>query len=103
MPQTDSSMTQSYNGGLMITSEVVIDIVKRDIKVSGLEEAIRNFKPMRGYFATVMGWAETVKQVDDLFSEARTSQEKEKARLLSINQNLNLTMKGDNLSYTEIQ
>lgn len=99
----DSSTLQPHDGGLMITSEMVLDTVRRDIEVYGLDEAIKRFERVRSYFAAIPGWAETVRQVDDLFIEERRRLKKEKARPLTVNQNLNLTMKGNNLSYNEVQ
>ena len=85
----------------MITSEVLVDTVKRDFKVNGLDEAIRNFKPVRGYFATILGWAEAVQMGDDLFIEERIRLEKEKAQPVIVNHNHNTTINANNAQYTE--
>ena len=101
MSQTDFSTLQPHTGGPMITSEVLVDTVKRDIKVNGLDEAIRNFKPVRGYFAAIPGWAEMVQMVDDLFIEERIRLEMEKSKQVVVDQSRHITMKGNNAKYTE--
>ena len=100
MSQMDSSL-QSYPGGLMITSEMVIDIVRRDIKVYGLDEAIRRFEKVRGYFAAIFGWSETVRQVDDLFIEERRILEMEKAKQVVVDQSRHITLNSNNAQYNE--
>ena len=85
----------------MITSEMVLDTVRRDIEVYGLDEAIKRFERVRSYFAAIPGWAETVRQVDDLFIEERRRLKKEKAQPMIVNHNRNTTINANDAQYIE--
>ena len=68
---------------LNITQENVVGVIKRIIKVDGLEAARAAFRQMNEFFSGLPGWAETTDDVYNIFAEARRKehQEQHAARL----------------------
>ena len=56
---------------LNITQIDVMMVIRRIIKVDGLEAARAAFKQMNDFFSGMKGWAETTDAVYDLFAEKR--------------------------------
>ena len=72
---TKPPMTNSLN----ITKDDVMKVIKRIIKVDGLEAARSAFQNMNDYFSSIQGWAETTDELYDLFAEKR-KEEKQQQR-----------------------
>ena len=68
---------------LNITQDDVVKVIKRIIKVDGLEVAREAFRQMNWFFSGLPGWAETTEDVYDIFATARRKehQEQHAARL----------------------
>ena len=64
---------------LNITQIDVMMVIRRIIKVDGLEAARAAFKQMNDFFSGMKGWAETTDAVYDLFAEKR-KEEKQQQR-----------------------
>ena len=58
-------------GKLNITQDDVVRVVRRIIKVDGLDVAKAAFRQMNEFFSGQEGWAETTEAVYDLIAEVR--------------------------------
>jgi hypothetical protein len=68
---TGTPITNTLN----ITQDDVMGIVRRIIKVDGLEAARTSFKQMNEFFSGMKGWAETTDAVYALFAEQRKTEQ----------------------------
>jgi hypothetical protein len=64
---------------LCITQDDVIRIIKRIIKIDGLDAAREAFRHMNEFFSGVKGWAETTEAVYQLIADIR-KEEKQQSR-----------------------
>ena len=71
--------TPNSTNTLCITQDDVIRIIRRIVKVDGLEAARAAFKQMNEFFSGIKGWAEVTEEVYDFFAEKR-KEEKQRAR-----------------------
>jgi hypothetical protein len=62
---------------LNITQDDVVKVIKRIIKVDGLEAAREAFRQMNWFFSGLPGWAETTDAAYDIFATARRKEHQE--------------------------
>lgn len=79
-PNITPGGTTNTANTLNITKDDVMGVVKRIIKVDGLEAAQTAFKHMNEFFSGMNGWAETTEAAYTLFAEKR-KEEKQMQRV----------------------
>lgn len=62
---------------LNITQDDVVRVIRRMIKVDGLEAARGAFRQMNEFFSGLPGWADTTDAVYDIFAQARRKEHQE--------------------------
>lgn len=88
-------------GGLKITSETVLCVMREQVEQYGLDKAMQRFDELTLLFAGQKGWAETVRAVKEFFIEERKKPKVENVQPVVVNQNHNTTINATNAQYTE--